>query len=135
MLAVDEIMHGQRANPPPDLLPCRTRTIGKATEHQIAIRSLAEQLVCEANAILGDDGDHVRLEDEVGPGHLSFRLRYRQSSAEVSVSFAGDRAVGRIVCQSSGVLPGCFQDAEHELADADAVGPLLLQLLANECGT
>ena len=52
-----------------------------ATDAQVTLRSLAEQLVCEANAVLGDGGDAVDLEDQCGPGALGFTLTFRDRSA------------------------------------------------------
>jgi len=54
----------------------RSAPVGVAatTSHQVAVRALAEQIVCEANAVLARHGRAIALTDEVGDGGLAFTL-------------------------------------------------------------
>ena len=60
-----------------------------ATDAQMMVRALAEQLVSEANAVLRESGEVMTLADEVGPGALTFTLGYRNRAARVETVLAG----------------------------------------------
>lgn len=109
--------------PEVDTIPARSWDVGTGTDRQIAIRSLAEQLVCEANAVLVDEADHLTLDDEVGGEELAFNVRYRGRQARVSTSYVGHRAYGQIV--GDGLPSG----EPRELSGPDALPDLLVRLL------
>jgi len=88
MLAVQGVLDG-RAAPEPATERCRLVPVPAATDVQVMLRSLAEQLVCEANAILRETGDVISLDDECGPGALAFSLSYRGRSARVGAAMSG----------------------------------------------
>ncbi len=130
MLRVAEVVG---ADTDPDELPVpETRLshpwdLGLGTDRQIAIRSLAEQLVCEANAVLVEAGDHLALDDEVGGSELAFSIRYRGRQARVSTSYLDHQAYGQII--GDGLPTG----EARELAGPEAL-PDLIMLLILESG-
>ncbi|MDO5630164.1 MAG: hypothetical protein Q4G43_17765 [Mobilicoccus sp.] len=109
----------------PDLAldPAVERDIGTGTDRQIAIRSYAEQLVCEANAVIGDEADHLSLDDEVGRDMLAFNIRYRGRAVRISLLYAEHRAYGQIVGDG-------IEDTEpRELSGPEAVDDLVVLLI------
>lgn len=102
-----------------------SRRIATSTgaDRQVAIRSLAEQLVCEANAVLASSDDHLSLVDETLPDELAFTVGYRGRGARVSTTFADGTAYGRLVGD------GFESELPRELENADAVPDLLVRLL------
>ncbi len=113
--------------PMPTLQATRPWGIGEGTERQIAIRAQAEQLVCEANAVLVGAGDHLSLDDEVGGEELAFSIRYRGRAARVSTSYFGHQAYGQII--ADGIEAG----EPRELVGPEAL-PDLIMLLILESG-
>jgi hypothetical protein len=101
---------------------------GTGADRHVAIRSLAEQLVCEANAVLttagpaGDD-DLLALFDETLPSELAFSVTYRGRAARVSTTFEDGTAYGRLVGD------GFESELPTELENADALPDLLVRLL------
>jgi hypothetical protein len=114
----------------PEPLAYRTRTsrgtaVNEGADRHVAVRSLAEQLLCEANAVLADSDDHLTLTDELGVDELAFSVHFRGRALRVSTRFADKRAFGRIV--GDGIAAGPPQ----ELEGPDAVADMLLLLLAD----
>ena len=70
--------------------------MNEGTDRQTAIRSLTEQLICEANSVLDAADDHLSLEDEVGGAELAFTIHYRGRGARVSTRYLGGAAYGQI---------------------------------------
>lgn len=118
--AVDET---DLAPMPATRLSQRIATSTGADRH-VAIRSLAEQLVCEANAILATSED-LTLSDETLPSELAFTIGYRGRGARVSTTFEDGQAYGRLVGT------GFESDAPRELEDADALPDLIVRLLVS----
>ena len=92
-------------------------------DRQVAIRSLAEQLVCEANAVLAHADDHLSLVDETLPSELAFAVGYRGRAARVSMTFEDGTAYGRLVGD------GFEAELPHELDGPDALPDLLVRLM------
>ncbi len=92
-------------------------------DRQVAIRSLAEQLVCEANAVLSHSDDHLSLTDETLPSELAFSVGYRGRAARVSTTFEDGTAYGRLVGD------GFESELPQELDGPDALPDLLIRLL------
>ena len=113
---------GELAPMPTTRISQRISTSTGADRH-VAIRSLAEQLLCEANAVLGSEREHLDLVDETLPSELAFRVRYRGRAARVSTTFVDGIAYGRLVGD------GFESELPQELEDADAVPDLLVRLL------
>ncbi|MFZ2016823.1 MAG: hypothetical protein WAV00_23655 [Nocardioides sp.] len=92
-------------------------------DRQVAVRSLAEQLVCEANAVLSGSDDHLSLSDETLPHELAFSVGYRGRAARVSTTFEDGTAYGRLVGD------GFESELPAELEGTDALPDLLIRLL------
>lgn len=122
MLSVQALLDGESATAPvtADSWPI---PMPVATDSQMMVRSLAEQLVCEANAILREHGDVVSLVDEVGPGELTFTLAYRERAARVQTVLAGRYALASLV------LDGRTEDAPRQLRGEDDLQDLVLSLI------
>ncbi len=126
MLRVAEIVGAQVE---PDALPMpatrlsRRIATGTGADRQVALRSLAEQLVCEANAVLGAADDQLALVDETLPSELAFSVTCRGRRARVSTAFADGTAIGRLIGD------GFDSEAPVELDSPDALPDLLVRLL------
>lgn len=92
-------------------------------DRQVAIRSLAEQLVCEANAVLAQANERLSLVDEPLPSELAFRVGYRGRAARISMTFEDGTAYGRLVGD------GFESELPTELDSADDVPDLLMRLI------
>lgn len=126
MLRVAEIV-GADVDPGPAPMPATRISQRIATssgaDRQVAIRSLAEQLVCEANAVLDHSDDHLTLTDETLPSELAFSVGYRGRAARVSTTFEDGTAYGRLVGD------GFESELPQELDGPDALPDLLVRLL------
>jgi hypothetical protein len=127
MLAVQAVLDGQAAHAP-RTEPSRSQGVAAAADTQVVIRSLAEQLVSEANAVLSSRGTSLSLVDEAGPGELAFSVGYRDRAARVRTRVAGHTAVGEVV------LPGEPPSPPRELRSESELQALLLSLLAGSSG-
>lgn len=107
----------------PETRISRRMATGTGADRHVALRSLAEQYVCEANAVLGPERDHLDLVDEPLPDELAFTVTYRDQGARCSTLFADGRAFGRLV--------GSFfaEEEARELEGPDALPDLLVRLL------
>ncbi|WEV77415.1 hypothetical protein O9K63_12540 [Janibacter cremeus] len=113
----------ERRSTLPETRISRRVATGTGADRHVALRSLAEQYVCEANAVLGADHDHLDLVDEPLPNELAFTVTFRDHGARCSTTFADGRAFGRLV--------GDLFDEEEarELEGPDALPDLLVQLM------
>ena len=109
--------------PTPALRPSMYRPVGKGNDIHVAYRGLTEQLVCEANAVLADEDDHMSLVDDVVGNELLYSVFYRGRAAVVSTVFGDGKAYGRVVAD------GLDNSEPHELAGPESVEDLLLLLL------
>ncbi len=107
---------------PETRISARVATSTGADKH-VALRSLAEQYVCEANAVLGLGRDHLSLVDEAGTEELAFTVGYRDQGARCSTRFVDGRAFGQLV---GTCLPF---DEPQELEGPDALPDLLIRLM------
>src|SRR3954454_5570289 len=122
MFRIAELVGGPAESPEPSTRPSLSRPVGEGADRYVAVRSLAEQLVCEANAVLPHEAG-LTLSDDVADGKLDFTIACGTHRARVSTTFGGGAAVGQL-------LRG--QDAQGtpvELADADALPDLIVSLL------
>lgn len=119
----DQLPDVDELAPMPETRISRRIATGTGADRQVAIRSLAEQLVSEANAVLGPADDRLALVDETLPHELAFSVTHRGRAARVSTTFEDGTAYGRLV--------GDGFDAElpHELEGPDALPDLLVRLL------
>ena len=126
MLRVAEILGSEDLDeelPSPALRPSMTRPVGKGNDIHHAYRGLTEQLVCEVNAMLPAEDDHMNLVDDVIGNELSYSVYYRGRAAVVTTVFGKGTAYGRVVAD------GLDNSEPHELADRESVEDLLLLLL------
>jgi len=123
MLRVQDLLDGEPA-PGVATVPSVPGPVPAATDTQVIVRSLAEQLVSEANAVLRGQGEVVRLDDEVGPGGLTFTLGYRDRSARVQTAMSGRSALVRLV------IDGQIDDQPRQLSSEDELQALVLSLIA-----
>jgi hypothetical protein len=123
MLSVQGLLDGAPA-PQAATVASAPGPIPAATDTQVIVRSLAEQLVSEANAVLRGHGDVIRLDDEVGPGGLTFTLGYRERSARVQTAMSGRSALVRLV------IDGQADDQPRQLSSAGELQALVLSLIA-----
>ena len=123
MQQVAEAVSGRAAaTEPPAVQPSRSRSVGHGAHEMVELRSLAEQLICEANAVLSGTGRELTLEDEAGQEQLAFTLRSGPTWARVVTSFAQRRSWGRLV------TPDAVGQA-YELTGVDALPDLILALV------
>lgn len=123
MLSVQGLLDGEPA-PPVATVPSAPGPIPAATDTQVIVRSLAEQLISEANAVLRGHGDLIRLDDEVGPDGLTFTLGYRDRSARVQTAMSGRTALVRLV------MDGRAEDGPRQLSSQGELQALVLSLIA-----
>jgi hypothetical protein len=109
--------------PTPALRPSTYRSTGKGNDIHVAYRGLTEQLVCEANAVLADEDDHMSLVDDIIGNEMLYSVYYRGRAAVVSTVFGEGKAYGRVVAD------GLDNSEPHELAGPESVEDLLLLLL------
>lgn len=120
----DERAHLADLAPMPATRISRRIDTGHGADRQVAIRSLAEQLVSEANAVLAPVDERLELLDEALPDELAFRVTHGGRAARVSTTFADGTAYGRLVGT------GFESELPQELDSADALPDLLIRLLA-----
>lgn len=109
--------------PTPRLLPSQYRSTGQGNDLHVAYRGLTEQLVCEINAVLAEEDDHMSLVDDVVGNEMLYSVYYRGRAAVISTVFGEGKAYGRVVAD------GLDNSEPHELADRESVEDLLLLLL------
>ena len=109
--------------PMPRTQPSQYRTTGRGNDLHVAYRGLTEQLVCEVNALLTEEDDHMSLVDEVIGDEMLFSVHYRGRSAVVSTQFGSGAAYGRVVAD------GLEDAGPRELVGTESVEDLLLLLL------
>lgn len=106
--------------------PSKTRSIAAAADVQVIVRSLAEQLVAEANAVLRErGGDVFELVDHSGPGALTFTVRYHDRQARIQTVVSGHSATASLTA------PGVPGSETRELAGEEELAALLLTLLTD----
>ena len=109
--------------PVPATRPVMARPVGVGNDLYVAIRGLTEELVCEVNALLADEDDHMSVVDDVVGTELMFTVFYRGRAAVVTTSFVGGQTYGRVVAD------GLDNSEPRELAGTESVQDLLLLLL------
>lgn len=108
----------------PATRPSTFKPASVGADDQVAVRSLAEQLVCEANAVLTGDAS-ISLTDDVVDGRLGFTLAYRTRSARVETRFLEGRSLARL--SGSENAP----EDPREIDSAEEVESVILLLLGD----
>jgi len=122
MFRIAELFGDPGEVPVPSTRPSRPQPVGEGADRHVAVRSLAEQLVCEANAVLPPDAA-LTLTDEVADGRLDFTIACGTHRARVSTTFGGGRSFGRLLGHEGA------EDSPVELEDADALPDLIVSLI------
>jgi hypothetical protein len=125
MLRVAEILGSEESEelPVPALRLSQARATSRGNDIHHAYRGLTEQLVCEVNAMLPPEDDHMSLVDDVIGNELSYTVYYRGRAAVVTTVFGEGTAYGRVVAD------GLDNTVPHELAGPESIEALLLLLL------
>lgn len=111
----------------PELRSTQERPAAIGTDGHVECRSLAEQLVCEANVVLASaGGGRLILTDEARPGVLSFCISYGHREARVVTN------IGRAVATGHLYGVGARHLGNVELTGADQVEQLILLLIERE---
>lgn len=124
MLAVQAVVEGGPA-PEPATQDASSVHVALATDRQVVVRSLAEQLVSEANAVLREHGSTISLVDHPGPGLLAFTLTYGERSARVQTKVDGHSAIGRLE------IAGHETERPRRLTSEDELQSLVLSLVSS----
>jgi len=122
MLAVQALLEGDQP-PEPATKPSRPRPVAKAADTHVILRSLAEQLVSEANAVLRGRGVGISLVDDTRPGELMFTVRHGDRAARVRTVVSGHTALGQLV------KAGAPVEEPREFTSEDELQALVLSLL------
>ncbi|GAA3547557.1 hypothetical protein [Kribbella ginsengisoli] len=125
MLSVQALLDGEAA-PVAGVEDSVPMPIPVATDVQVIVRSLAEQLVSEANAILRPRGDVIELVDQVGPGELTFTMTYHERAAQVRTVMSGHSALVSLILSGQQNQQG---QQPRRLSSEDELQGLVLTLI------
>ena len=129
MMRVSEVLDLPTDVDLPDIRSSRSQPAAIGAEDHVECRSLAEQLVCEANVVLSSAGrPRMELTDEAGPKELAFTISFEDRQARIVTNFGHAAAVGHLY----GV--GTRRLGNVELADADQMENLILLIIGGETG-
>jgi hypothetical protein len=124
MLRVRDVLDGADRSAPLRLRVSSIHPIAEATDAWFALRARSEQVVAEANAMVGDRTDPVGLEDEYGTGQLGFVLRRGARSVRICMLQSGRQAWVELQ------RPAAVDEAPVEPEDPAALEDLVVELLA-----
>jgi hypothetical protein len=126
MLRVSDVLELPTDVDLPDIQASQRLPAAIGADAHVECRSLAEQLVCEANVVLtANDRDRIELTDDVHSGRLSFSLSHGQRQARIVTNIGHDVAVGHLY----GI--GARHLGNVELTGADQIEKLILLLLGS----
>lgn len=124
MLAVSDVLDLPTDVDLPDIQASRRLPAAIGADAHVECRSLAEQLVCEANVVLSaNDRERIDLTDDVRVGQLSFAMTFGDRQARIVTSIGDDVAVGHLYGIGSRHL------GNVELTGADQMEKLILLLV------
>ena len=130
MLRVRDVLDGADRSAPLRLRVSPINPIADATDEWFYLRARSEQVIAEANSMIGDRTAHVDLSDEYGTGQLGFVLRRGGRSVRICMGQTGRQ--GWVELQRpSGVDPAATGAAPVEPEDQEVLEDLVVQLLAN----
>lgn len=125
MLRVRDVLDGADRTAPLRLRVSPVQPIAHATDEWFYLRARSEQVVAEANAMVGDRTSHVDLQDEYGTGQLGFILQRGHRSVRICMSQTGRE--GWVELQRSAAA----DDLPVEPEDQDVLEDLVVALLAD----
>jgi len=124
MLRVSDVLDLPTDVDLPDIQASRRLPAALGANEHVECRSLAEQLVCEANVVLtANDRERIELTDDVRLGQLSFSMSYADRQARIVTNIGHEVAVGHLYGIGSRHL------GNVELTGADQVEKLILLLI------
>ena len=124
MLRVSDVLDLPTDVDLPDIQASRRLPAALGANEHVECRSLAEQLVCEANVVLtANDRERIELTDDVRLGQLSFSMSYADRQARIVTNIGHEVAVGHLYGIGSRHL------GKVELTGADQVEKLILLLI------
>jgi hypothetical protein len=129
MLRVRNVLDGADRAAPLRLRVSPIQPIADATDAWFYLRARSEQVVAEANAMIGDRTVHVDLQDECGTGQLGFVLRRGPHSVRICMGQTGRQ--GWVELQR----PSAADDVPVEPEDQDVLEDLVVALLADPVPT
>ena len=125
MQQVDDVLNERAPDAPVETVTSTRRTLGEGLHNQVELRALAEQLVCEGNAVLGEHGLALELVDTADTERLAFTLSCGRARAWVVTDVVGRSAQARLDAPTLGI-------SEREIAGPESVAGLLLSLISAE---
>ncbi|HVE26843.1 MAG TPA: hypothetical protein VNC22_15640 [Sporichthya sp.] len=128
MQQVEESLSDGPSYPSFETVPCVSRTLGEGLHNHVELRALAEQLVCEGNAVLRPHGLSLELIDTPDIGRLGFTLVCGRTRAWVVTDVVGRSARARLDAPILG-------SGEREIAGPEALAGLLISLIDAERAT
>ncbi len=127
MLRVSDVLDLPTDVDLPEIRASRPLPAAIGADEHVECRSLAEQLVCEANVVLtANDRERIELSDDVRGGQLSFSLTHESRQARIVTKIGDDVAVGHLYGVGSRHL------GNVELTGADQVEKLILLLIGGD---
>jgi hypothetical protein len=130
MLRVRDVLDGTDRSASLRLRVSPINPIADATDEWFYLRARSEQVIAEANAMIGDRTAHVDLEDEYGSGQLGFVLRRGSRSVRICMGQTGRR--GWVELQRpSAAATSVSGDVPVEPEDQDVLEDLVVQLLVD----
>ena len=128
MLRVRDVLDGADRSAPLRLRVSPIQPIADATDEWFYLRARSEQVLAEANAMIGDRTEQVDLDDEYGTGQLGFVLRRGGHSVRICMGQTGRQAWVELQ------RPSAVDEAPVEPEDQDVLEDLVIQLLADPVG-
>jgi hypothetical protein len=125
MLRVRDMLDGADRSAPLRLRVSPIHPIADATDEWFYLRARSEQVIAEANAMIGSRAAQVDLEDEYGTGQLGFVLRRGDRSARICMGQTGRQ--GWVELQR----PSAGGELPVEPEDQEVLEDLVVQLLAD----
>ncbi len=125
MQQVDDVLNDRASDAPVETITSTRRGLGQGLHNQVELRALAEQLVCEGNAVLGEHGLSLELVDSADTERLAFTLSCGRARAWVVTDVIGRSAKARLDAPTLGV-------SEREIAGPESLAGLLLSLIVAE---
>jgi hypothetical protein len=124
MLRVRDVLDGADRSAPLRLRVSSIHPIAEATDTWFYLRARSEQVVAEANAMVGNRTDPVDLEDEYGTGQLGFVLRRGARSVRFCMVQSGRQAWVEMQ------RPAAVDEVPVEPEDPAALEDLVVEMLA-----
>lgn len=109
--------------PEPAVRPALAVARNEGTDRQVELRCLAEQYVCEANAIIQDEPSRLALDDQISGDELAFTVTCRSHVARVATHFTGGSTIAQLLCDD---LPST---EPQELSGPESLPDLIIALV------